>query len=105
MTTISALARALPRLASRAASRGMAQLAVRNMNQDIVKTEYAVRGELVLKSMEYQKQLDAGKPLPFDEIIACNIGNPQALKQKPITVFRQVHSTKSVARWPSYARD
>ena len=28
--------------------------------------------------------------LPFPEIIACNIGNPQQLNQKPITFFRQV---------------
>jgi alanine transaminase len=30
--------------------------------------------------------------LPFDEIVQCNIGNPQQLKQAPITYFRQVTS-------------
>jgi hypothetical protein len=28
--------------------------------------------------------------LPFDEIVYCNIGNPQALNQQPITFFREV---------------
>jgi alanine transaminase len=28
--------------------------------------------------------------LPFDEIIYCNIGNPQSLGQAPITFFREV---------------
>eukprot|EP01043_Picozoa_sp_COSAG02_P004638 COSAG02_NODE_122_length_35306_cov_98.280967_37_plen_199_part_00 len=28
--------------------------------------------------------------LPFDEVILCNIGNPQSVGQKPFTFFRQV---------------
>ena len=53
--------------------------------------EYAVRGELVIKAGEYQKQLaDGSADLPFDEIILCNIGNPQSVGQKPFTFFRQV---------------
>ena len=34
--------------------------------------------------------MDDGKTLPFDRIIECNIGNPQALGQKPMTFPRQV---------------
>lgn len=34
----------------------------------------------------------AGEKLPFDKIVYCNIGNPQQLKQPPITFFRQVLS-------------
>ena len=70
------------------------QMTVGNMNQNIVQAEYAVRGELVLKSMEYDAMLARGEGahLPFDKTIACNIGNPQALKQKPITFHRQVLS-------------
>ena len=36
-----------------------------------------------------QKQL-VEKPgsLPFDEVILCNIGNPQSVGQKPFTFFR-----------------
>lgn len=29
------------------------------------------------------------RTVPFDEIVYCNIGNPQSLGQKPITYFRQ----------------
>jgi alanine transaminase len=80
------------RVLSQRASFSTKVLTVETMNQNIVEAEYAVRGELVLKSMEYNEQLKAGAKLPFDQIIPCNIGNPQALKQKPITFFRQVLS-------------
>jgi len=39
---------------------------------------------------ELKKMLTDGKPLPFDSLILCNIGNPHAVKQKPITFYRQV---------------
>lgn len=55
--------------------------------------EYAVRGELAIKASEYMMQLKEGKKLPFDEVVFCNIGNPQQLGQKPITFTRQVIST------------
>eukprot|EP01132_Coremiostelium_polycephalum_P004831 gene4831-6021_t len=61
-----------------------------------VKTaQYAVRGELVIRAdaltQTLNKQKKEGtKLLPFDEIVYCNIGNPQQLKQKPLTFFRQV---------------
>jgi alanine transaminase len=51
--------------------------------------EYAVRGELAIKASEYVTQLKEGKKLPFDEVVFCNIGNPQQLGQKPITFTRQ----------------
>lgn len=56
--------------------------------------QYAVRGELAIKSEQYRAQLGKGegKDLPFDSVIAANIGNPQQLDQKPITFFRQVTS-------------
>jgi hypothetical protein len=31
--------------------------------------------------------------LPFKEVIYCNIGNPQQLRQKPITFYRQARAT------------
>jgi len=39
---------------------------------------------------ELKKMLTDGKTLPFDSLILCNIGNPHAVKQKPITFYRQV---------------
>eukprot|EP00899_Mesostigma_viride_P028026 jgi/Mesvir1/8408/Mv12647-RA.2 len=58
------------------------QLTLQSINQNILNSQYAVRGELYLRAQELQKQ---GK-----EIIFTNVGNPHALGQKPITFFRQV---------------
>ncbi len=54
------------------------------VNQDILEFEYAVRGPIPQKAAELKTQ---GKT-----IIPCNIGNPQALGQKPISFYRQVLS-------------
>lgn len=53
-----------------------------------------MRGELAVRSQTYRDQLKSGeqKNLPFDKVIAANIGNPQQLDQKPISFFRQVLS-------------
>ena len=53
-----------------------------NLNPNLLKTNYAVRGEIVKRAYELEKE---GK-----KIIYCNIGNPQALKQKPLTYVRQL---------------
>ncbi|ORX89659.1 PLP-dependent transferase [Basidiobolus meristosporus CBS 931.73] len=54
---------------------------------------YAVRGEIAIRAEELKKELEKkGSNLPFKEIVNINIGNPQQLKQKPITFFRQVAS-------------
>lgn len=52
------------------------------VNQNLIDMEYAVRGPIPRRAMELQ---GAGRT-----IYACNIGNPQALKQKPISFYRQV---------------
>jgi len=84
----------------------------------VIKCEYAVRGEivniaqvnifvldciflvetvlLILISVsilqKLQEDLKTNKDAyPFDEIIYCNIGNPQSLGQQPITFFREVN--------------
>ncbi|KAL6140591.1 hypothetical protein ACLB2K_058890 [Fragaria x ananassa] len=64
---------------------------VDNINPKVVKCEYAVRGEIVILAGKLQEQLKANPgSLPFDEILYCNIGNPQSLGQQPITYFREV---------------
>lgn len=70
------------------------RLTVDNINQNVVEAEYAVRGELAVKSEKYREQLSekSDASLPFDTVISANIGNPQQLDQKPITFFRQVLS-------------
>jgi len=52
------------------------------LNQNVVNAEYAVRGKLYLAAQARQK---SGK-----QVILTNVGNPQALGQKPITFPRQV---------------
>jgi aspartate/methionine/tyrosine aminotransferase len=53
-----------------------------SVNRNILEMEYAVRGPIPQRAAELARQ---GKVT-----IACNIGNPQALGQQPITFYRQV---------------
>ncbi|KAK9734377.1 hypothetical protein RND81_04G136000 [Saponaria officinalis] len=64
---------------------------LQTINPKVVKCEYAVRGEIVTQAEKLQEQLKKDpESLPFDEILYCNIGNPQSLGQHPITYFREV---------------
>ncbi len=62
------------------------------MSRQLLKAEYAVRGVIVVRANEIKQELLDGNPnkLPFDHVIMCNIGNPQALGQIPLTFIRQV---------------
>ncbi|KAF3571199.1 hypothetical protein F2Q69_00060955 [Brassica cretica] len=61
------------------------------VSSQVLKCEYAVRGEIVNIAQKLQEDLKINKDAyPFDEIIYCNIGNPQSLGQQPITFFREV---------------
>ena len=70
------------------------------INQNLVEMEYAVRGTIPRRAQEMQH---AGRT-----IYACNLGNPQALGQKPITFYRQVltllEAAGNITREPSLAR-
>lgn len=57
-------------------------LTVETMNENMRKCRYEVRGEIYLAGLRRSQQ---GK-----EIINLNVGNPQALGQKPLTFNRQV---------------
>jgi alanine transaminase len=48
----------------------------------VIATEYAVRGPIVIRAQELERE---GR-----DVIYCNIGNPQALEQQPLTYLRQV---------------
>lgn len=54
------------------------------VNQDILEMEYAVRGPIPIRAAELKRQ---GK-----KTIPCNIGNPQALGQQPISYYRKIIS-------------
>ncbi|KAK8551344.1 hypothetical protein V6N12_039989 [Hibiscus sabdariffa] len=66
-------------------------VALNNINPKVLECEYAVRGEIVTLAQKLQEEIKA-KPEshPFEEILYCNIGNPQSLGQQPITFFREV---------------
>ena len=53
-----------------------------SLNPHLLRAEYAVRGPIVQRAQQLEEQ---GR-----RIIYCNIGNPQALKQKPLSYLRQV---------------
>ncbi|KAI9093886.1 hypothetical protein K1719_026884 [Acacia pycnantha] len=62
-----------------------------NLNPKVLECEYAVRGEIVTMAQKLQQELQASSGShPFNEIIYCNIGNPQSLGQQPITFFREI---------------
>jgi len=52
------------------------------LNNSVLKTQYAVRGELYLRAEQLRRE---GKPIIF-----TNVGNPHALGAKPLTFTRQV---------------
>eukprot|EP00579_Thalassiosira_antarctica_P009590 CAMPEP_0201911334 /NCGR_PEP_ID=MMETSP0903-20130614/2312_1 /ASSEMBLY_ACC=CAM_ASM_000552 /TAXON_ID=420261 /ORGANISM="Thalassiosira antarctica, Strain CCMP982" /LENGTH=604 /DNA_ID=CAMNT_0048446035 /DNA_START=35 /DNA_END=1849 /DNA_ORIENTATION=- len=52
------------------------------MSQSLRRMQYAVRGEVVMRAESLRAE---GR-----EIIFTNVGNPHAVKQKPITYYRQV---------------
>lgn len=57
---------------------------INHLGRAVLDAQYAVRGPIVDRAKELER---SGR-----EIIFCNIGNPQALKQKPLTYLRQVLS-------------
>ena len=66
-------------------------LSVDNINPAVVSAKYAVRGELAIRANVLTEELNRGESkLPFKDVVHCEIGNPQALDQKPLSFIRQV---------------
>nr|XP_049705687.1 alanine aminotransferase 1 [Helicoverpa armigera]XP_049705688.1 alanine aminotransferase 1 [Helicoverpa armigera] len=65
-------------------------ITMKNLNPNIVKLEYAVRGPLVIRAGEIAKELAKGAKKPFKAVTSANIGDAHAMGQKPITFIRQV---------------
>jgi len=57
-------------------------LSRKDLNPDLLRAEYAVRGAVPARAQELEAQ---GR-----RVIYCNIGNPQAFVQKPLTYLRQI---------------
>src|SRR5277367_459524 len=67
-------------------------LNIDTINPAVREAKYAVRGELAIRANQLEAQLkkEGEAQLPFKDIVHCEIGNPQALDQKPLTFIRQV---------------
>uniref|UniRef100_A0A669D4Y4 alanine transaminase n=2 Tax=Oreochromis niloticus TaxID=8128 RepID=A0A669D4Y4_ORENI len=65
-------------------------LTLDSMNPNVKRVEYAVRGPIVQRAVQIEKELKEGVKKPFTEVIKANIGDAHAMGQKPITFFRQV---------------
>lgn len=59
-------------------------LTIEDINPKLLAADYAMRGRLVNRAQELEKQ---GK-----KIIYCNIGNPHNFQQKPLTYIREILS-------------
>ncbi|XP_028329387.1 alanine aminotransferase 2-like [Gouania willdenowi] len=65
-------------------------LTLDTMNPTVKKVQYAVRGPIVQRAVELERELSEGVKKPFSEVIKANIGDAHAMGQQPITFFRQV---------------
>lgn len=65
-------------------------LTMDTLNPCIKTMQYAVRGPIVARAAEIEKELEKGVQKPFTEVIRANIGDAHAMGQKPITFLRQV---------------
>ncbi|ENN78579.1 alanine aminotransferase 1 [Dendroctonus ponderosae] len=65
-------------------------LSIDTLNPNIKVLEYAVRGPLVIRAGEIEKELEKGVSKPFKEVIKANIGDCHAMGQVPITFIREV---------------
>lgn len=77
-------------------------LTLESMNPCIQKVEYAVRGPIVIRAVELEKELQQGVKKPFTEVIKANIGDAHAMGQKPITFLRQV---SAICLYPELMND
>ena len=69
------------------------QLDLKDLNEHVLKAEYAIRGAIPTRAEQIQDQINLDpESVPFDKITTANIGNPQQLQQKPLTFSRQVVS-------------
>jgi len=65
-------------------------LTVDMVNEGIKVMTYAVRGPLLLRANQIEKELKEGAEMPFKTVIKANIGDAHAMGNKPVTFIRQV---------------
>ncbi|KAI6238262.1 Alanine transaminase [Aphelenchoides fujianensis] len=66
-------------------------LTYENINPNVKTMEYAVRGPIVIRAVDIEKDLLKNAPnYTFKNVIKANIGDAHAMGQRPITFIRQV---------------
>ncbi|XP_033993000.1 alanine aminotransferase 2-like isoform X1 [Trematomus bernacchii] len=92
LSSLSATRRGLPKekMSENGVSPRAKVLTIDNMNPTVKNVEYAVRGPIVQRALELERELSEGMKKPFVEVIKANIGDAHAMGQQPITFFRQV---------------
>merc|ERR1712227_1128239 len=65
-------------------------ITLENMNPCVKQMEYAVRGPLVIRATEIEKEIQKGVNKPFKDVIKANIGDAHAMGQAPVTFLRQI---------------
>ncbi|CDW58192.1 alanine aminotransferase [Trichuris trichiura] len=75
---------------SMSASPSRKLLTMRELNPRIIEMQYAVRGPLVIRAAEIEKELKQNVKKPFKSVIRVNIGDAHAMQQHSITFIRQV---------------
>nr|XP_028591801.1 alanine aminotransferase 1 isoform X1 [Podarcis muralis] len=91
-----------PGMAENGLARREKVLTLESLNPSVKKVEYAVRGPIVTRALELEKELQQGVKKPFTEVIRANIGDAQAMGQKPITFLRQV---SALCMFPDLLKD
>ncbi|XP_039755657.1 alanine aminotransferase 1-like [Pararge aegeria] len=61
-----------------------------NVNQNMLNIKYAVRGPILERAIQIERELEKGVKKPFERVVRANIGDCHALGQPPITFIRQV---------------
>ncbi|XP_044074821.1 alanine aminotransferase 2-like isoform X1 [Siniperca chuatsi] len=92
LSSLSATRRGLPKekMSENGVSSRAKVLTIDTMNPTVKKVEYAVRGPIVQRAVELERELSEGMKKPFSEVIKANIGDAHAMGQQPISFFRQV---------------
>merc|ERR1712088_913972 len=73
-----------------AADKSGPTITLENMNPCVKEMEYAVRGPLVIRATEIEKEIQNGVSKPFNDVIKANIGDAHAMGQAPVVFLRQV---------------
>lgn len=69
------------------ATRTYPALSIQSYPEKIIRLEYAVRGKIAIRADEIAQ--GSLEDRPFDKVLQCNIGNPQALGLQPLSYIRE----------------